>query len=334
MALSAVSEVPAAALTGPGTCTPVRVRRIEYAAVDTHLVELESLDGRDLPAVSAGAHVDIRLPAAAALATTSRVRQYSLVRPLCSGSRYVLGVRRDDTGRGGSRWIHDELRVGSTLEIGAPRNTFALDESAASYVLIAGGIGITPVISMLDRLTELGRPVRMHYFCRSPEHAVFADLLAGDHRVAVHYGRGDGTRLRTALVAADRDAAVYCCGPETMTGEVTALAGERGQPVHVERFANAAPAPADRGGFTVVLAGRGVEIGVAAGRSILEAVLDAGVDVPFSCEEGVCGACETTVVSGEPVHFDTVRAPAEHNERRTVMICCARSRSEKLVLDI
>lgn len=310
----------------------VRLERNVPIAKDTRLLELASLQG-PLPPATPGAHIDVHLPGGG-------LRQYSLVTSLCSATRYVIAVKREATGRGGSVWLHDEARVGTELSIGRPRNNFELDETAEQTVLLAGGIGITPIYAMFERLQQLGRPVRLHYWSRSAEHALFRERLERHpDATLIHSSGGRAVSAGDVLRAAPPRAEIYCCGPSRMLDECIANA-PRPQHLHVERFAAAAK---DQGaperqdgvaGFTVHLARKKRDIEVAAGETILNTLIAAGIDVAYSCEEGVCGACETTVLEGTPLHRDAVRSPEEHQQRKTFMICCSLSRESRLVLDI
>lgn len=303
---------------------------MRYGAADIVLYEFEALDGRDLPRVEAGAHLDVCMPGGI-------VRQYSLLTPLCDARRYVVAVKREEAGRGGSRWLHDSARVGLVLEVSAPRNHFALTVSDAPVLLLAGGIGITPVYAMLEALRVQGRAVHLHYWCRSPEHALFHQFLEQSGDATLHYSsRSDRpqTSLAAVLEHLPGDTEVYCCGPQPMLDELDRLASHLGSRLHVERFQGAeAPATADQA-FTIVLARSGREVAVAAGENILQVLLKAGEDVMYSCEQGICGACEVKVIDGQPVHCDSVRTADEHTRQRTMMICCSSSASARLVLDI
>ena len=310
----------------------VRLERNVPIAKDTRLLELASLQG-PLPPATPGAHIDVHLPGGG-------LRQYSLVTSLCSATRYVIAVKREATGRGGSVWLHDEARVGTELLIGGPRNNFELDETAEDTVLLAGGIGITPIYAMFERLQQLGRPVRLHYWSRSAEHALFRERLERNPDATLIHSSGDrsvsaGDVLRMAPPRAE----IYCCGPSRMLEECIATA-PRPQHLHVERFAAAAKDQCASeqqdgvAGFTVHLARKKRDIEVAAGETILNTLIAAGIDVAYSCEEGVCGACETKVLEGTPLHRDAVRSPEEHQQRKTFMICCSLSRESRLVLDI
>lgn len=305
----------------------VRLQAMHYGAQDIALYELKALD-TVLPEVSAGSHLDLHLP-------NGLLRQYSLITPLCTVDRYVIAVKRQAQGRGGSAWLHDQARLGITLSISEPRNHFALQDGSGPVLLLAGGIGITPVYSMLKALRAQGRNVHLHYWCRANEQTLFAEELASAKDVSVHYSNA-GTRymLAHALTELAADTQIYCCGPKSMLDELDALADSLSVPIYTERFqADQAPVTAEQA-FTVVLARSGAEVAVTPGTSILQALLDANADVMYSCEQGICGACEVKVINGAPVHCDTVRSAEEHGRRQTMMICCSSASSSRLVLDI
>ncbi len=311
-----------------------RLLAIRYATPEVSLFEFGAPASAPLPVPEPGAHVDVQLG-------DGIVRQYSLVTPLCSPSTYVVAVRRDAQGRGGSRRLHDGCRVGQMFRLAGPRNHFVLDEHAPRTLLLAGGIGITPVYSMFERLRALGRDVELHYWCRSPEHAVFRTELECRAEATLHYSREPQRIARTlddVLADVSDETDVYCCGPARMLDDFARLSAQRpAARNHVERFAPASMPDAqheDSGGFVVGLGRAGVDVTVGDGESILHALLREGIDVSYSCEEGVCGACETRVLDGQPSHRDTVRTPEEHARRGTMMICCSRSRSARLVLDL
>ncbi len=311
----------------------VRVMSQRYAGPDTLMFELEALGKQRLPEATPGAHIDVRV-------SRDLVRQYSLITPLSTPSAYIVAIQRDAQGRGGSKRIHDEIRPGAVLQISPPRNHFALNEHAHESLLIAGGIGITPIYSMFARLRELGRNVKLHYWCRSPEHALFGTALEGSPDAQIHYSSveaRDRTTLASVLAQVPRDVEIYCCGPRRMLDDFEHLTSDRPKDhLHVERFSvapTAATVPATNA-FTVILKRSGAEIEVREGESILAALLRADVNVPYSCEEGVCGACETSVLAGRPLHRDTVRTPHEHDRRSTMMICCSGSDSASLTLDL
>jgi ferredoxin-NADP reductase len=308
----------------------VRLTDIHLAARDTNLFEFRPVDGKPLPPYHPGAHIDLHLP-------NGLVRQYSLTIAEPDGSRYVVGIKRDPASRGGSRYIHDELRVGKTIKISAPRNNFPLKEDAPHVVLFAGGIGITPIWCMVQRLSHLQRPFTLHYACRSRADTAFLDALEKMPQANFHFDDESAGKFLDigALVAqAPKDAHLYCCGPTPMLTafETATKDWPRGQ-IHVEYFTPKAE-PAKKGGFTVELARSGQEYFIPEGKSILEVLLDAGIDTDYSCELGICGACETRVISGIPEHRDAILTEEEQASNTKVMICCAGCKSERLVLDL
>lgn len=316
--------------------TPVklRLRQIRSEAQDIVSLEFVAPDGGPLPAFTAGAHIDLMLPG-------ERVRSYSLVNDPAETHRYVLAVLRESEGRGGSAWLHDHPRVGDELLARPPVNDFALVEDAPTSVFIAGGIGVTPILSMVRQLQRLGRSWRLHHAVRSHQHAAFASELqaldGGQGRVTLHLGdAGPDLRLNMARVvaAAPPDAHLYCCGPARMIDAFLAACASRpvGH-VHIERFAASSEA-ATGGGFELVLHRSGRHIPVAPGKTILDALLDNAVQVQYACSAGVCGTCLTGVIEGDPDHRDEYLTDEEKRENRSIMICCSGSRSHTLVLDL
>ncbi|WP_045876230.1 PDR/VanB family oxidoreductase [Pseudofrankia sp. DC12] len=313
----------------------LRVRTVRWEADGVLSCELVRPDGSALPPFTAGAHVDLSLP-------NGLVRGYSLCGDQGDWYRYVVAVNRDAHSRGGSAWIHDSLRPGQLLEVSAPRNNFPLVEDAADSVLIAGGIGVTPLLGMARRLAALGREWTLHLAVRTRGQAAFLEelrALAGDRpdRVRLHVDEEDGGKVLdlAGVLAGLGDAThVYCCGPlpmlEAFEKQAAGVPAERR---HVEYFA-AAQAPATEGGFEVELARTGRTVRVPAGRTILETLLEAGIACYYSCTEGVCGSCETPVLGGEPDHRDEVLTDQEKEAGGTMMICCSGSRSARLVLDL
>jgi vanillate O-demethylase ferredoxin subunit len=226
--------------------------------------------------------------------------------------------------------------------VGAPRNNFPLAEDAPDSLLIAGGIGITPMLSMVTRLVSLGRAWTLHYCARTRADAAFLDKLDAlggmpHGQVRLNFDHDPGGRmldLAALVAAAPVGAHLYCCGPAPMLAAFeAATAGRLPQQVHVEHF-TATEAPATAGGFTVVLAKSGREVFVAAGETILDAVLAAGIEAPHSCMEGVCGSCEASVIDGLPDHRDLVLSNAEKAANRSMMICCSGSKGARLTLDL
>ncbi|VTU26033.1 PDR/VanB family oxidoreductase [Variovorax sp. PBL-E5] len=316
--------------TAPAQTLRLRLIGIRYAAHGIHLLEFGRPDGAaPLPAFTPGAHVDLHL-------ANGLVRPYSLVNPPEDSERYVVAVKRDPASRGGSAFVHEVLRVGAELEVGVPRNNFELHAGSAQAVFIAGGIGITPIACMVDRLRRDGRSWELHYSVRERREAAFVEEL-GDDRVHLHVdAESAGALLDIAAIvaAAPADAHLYCCGPAPMLDAFEAAAGGRPPAcVHVERFAPVAPG-ATGGGYTVRLAASKRSIPVAPGRTILEALREAGVEVQASCEQGICGTCETRVLGGLPDHRDSLLSAEERKSNRVMMICCSGSLGGELVLDL
>jgi vanillate O-demethylase ferredoxin subunit len=307
----------------------LRVARIEYAAEGIHLVDLRHPRGEGLPGYEPGAHVDLHLPG-------GLIRPYSLVDPPGADAVYRVAIKRDALSRGGSAYVHERLRVGDMLLVGQPRNLFALDESAPHAVFVAGGIGVTPVACMVQRLRALGRPCTVHYSVRRRAEAALMDRLAGvDVRLHVDE-EAAGRLLDVAQVVADAPeaAVLYGCGPASMLQAFEEAAGLRpGLKWRVERFAPAAPA-AQAGGFSVRLAASGRTVAVPAGQTILEALRNAGMTVRASCRQGICGTCETSVLEGTPDHRDALLSADERRSNKVMMICCSGSLTPELVLDL
>jgi ferredoxin-NADP reductase len=308
----------------------VRLTAIRYAARDTNIYELRRPGGKPFPPYEPGAHIDLNLP-------NGIVRQYSLIEAEPDPLTYTIAVKRDPASRGGSRYVQDELRVGKTLTIAGPRNNFPLVEDASEVILLAGGIGITPIWCMVQRLEKLGRSWKLYYACRSRADMAFLDALARMTSAQFHFDdEAAGTFLNVAAIAGEarKDAHLYCCGPTPMLKAFeSATANWPRDQIHVEYF-TPKQEPAKTGGFIVELARSGKEFVIPEGKSILQVLLDAGVDVDYSCELGICGACEQRVISGTPEHRDAILTEEEQAANTKVMICCAGCKSERLVLDL
>jgi len=290
----------------------------------------------EFPAFEAGSHIDLHLP-------NGLVRSYSLCNPASDRQRYVVGVLNDRKSRGGSRYVHQQLRVGMTLPISAPRNNFALEEDARRSVLVAGGIGVTPIWCMLQRLASLGRPVELVYCARSRKEAAFVEAIEALAReksieLSWHFDDEQGAPPDLAKLLAGRgdDSHYYCCGPTPMLDAFERSCEQLGYAnVHIERFAAVhVEAPAATQSCVVACAKSQREVEVPAGKSILDSLIDAGLDPDHSCKEGVCGACETAVLEGEVEHHDGILTKAERAANKTMMICVSRCKGARLVLDI
>ncbi len=311
--------------------TVVRAKRM--VAERALEVTLADPDDWELPPFAPGAHIDVHLPG-------GTVRQYSLCGDPREGRRYRLGVLLQDAGRGGSRALHDSVRVGDVLLVSLPRNHFPLAGNAHRHVFIAGGIGITPFLSMARSLEAAGGDFHLHACARSPAAAPFLDdlrpLLASG-QASVHHDGGDpgrGLDLRTLLAVPQPGTHVYCCGPAGMMEAVAAAsAGWPEGTVHFERFQPPGDVLPTLGvPFFVRLARSGREIPVAPGQSIARALLQHGVTLDVSCEAGTCGTCRTRYLEGEPEHRDLVLRP--HERAHTIMPCVSGCRGSHLVLDL
>ncbi|HZZ11594.1 MAG TPA: PDR/VanB family oxidoreductase [Paraburkholderia sp.] len=299
--------------------------------------ELASADGTPLPAFEPGAHVDVHLPDGA-------IRQYSLYDADAIDGLYRIAVLRDPAGRGGSAWLHDRVAVGDVLVISPPKNRFALDHSAARSLLFAGGIGITPLLSMAARLHALGETFEVHYRTRSRRHTAFADCLI-DGPLAPHahvYHDDDPSHtfdLKRILCDGAREIHLYVCGPQGFMDAVTHAARQRGwlnEQIHFEYFAAPATVAAvvNRGGFELAIASSGQVIHVEPQQSVVDALAGIGVSVPTSCKHGICGTCLVKVLDGEVDHKDFYLTPAEQQRNDLMLACCSRAKSKRLVLDL
>lgn len=313
----------------------VMVHTLRWETDDTISVELRAAEGVSLPAFEPGAHIDIHLPIGLS-------RSYSLCNDARENHRYVLGVLRDRASRGGSHYIHDQLRVGNRLAISPPRNHFPLHEGAAHSVLVAGGIGITPLLGMARRLVARGRSFELLYLARTRRSAAFLDELeALKVPMTLHLddergGPPDLMRLLARFRSA-RDVHLYACGPGAMLDAFERTCAELGLPnIHVERFSAVVQPPSGdaQGAFTVELARSDRTFSIKAGKSILDTLLEAGLDIEHSCFDGVCGACETRVLAGEPDHRDSVLSPGERAANKTMMICVSGAKGASLRLDL
>ncbi|MGQ9369110.1 PDR/VanB family oxidoreductase [Azospirillum sp. ST 5-10] len=315
------------------TAMPLTVRHARWAAEGIRLFELARRDGADLPEFAPGAHVLVRVP-------NGMVRRYSLSNPPSQRDRYEIAVKREDAGRGGSRSLVDEAAEGDELLVSVPRNDFALKGSPARYLFIAGGIGITPVLSMARHLVETGgKPFKLYYLTRSPETTAFREELAAPEfrgKVVLHHDHGDPGRSLDLwpILEEPKGAHVYCCGPRALMEAVRDMTGHwSAAAVHFEDFGTgqAAHAATDRP-FTVHLARSGEDVAVAAEETLLEALRAKGHLVPSSCESGTCGTCRVGLLEGAAEHRDLVLS--EHERVRAIMPCVSRACGDRLVLDL
>lgn len=311
------------------------IHTMSCEAQDIISLDLRPVAGETFPAFSAGAHIDLHLP-------NGLVRSYSLKNHPDDAQRYVIGVLKDRASRGGSRCVHDTLRVGMPIAISAPRNAFALHEEAGHSVLVAGGIGITPLLSMAKRLAGIGASVEVIYLARSARSAAFVEELQA-LGIALHLHFDDenaGPADLQALLAARNAPGThyYACGPAVMLDHFTACCERlgHGERTHIERFnavavAAAHDAPAQ---YTLVLQRSRKTLEVRRDQSLLHAIRQCGVQPLTSCEEGLCGACETLVLEGIPDHRDSVLSDAERQANQRMLICVSGCKSQRLVLDL
>lgn len=304
---------------------------------------LRADDGRALPGFSAGAHIRIQVELPDGRPDW---RHYSLINfaternATNAPTQYVIAVRKEDTGRGGSRFMHERLQAGDTVTIEVPKNDFPLHTGPGGTVLVAGGIGITPLASMAARRRAEDAPVRLHYAGRSRDLMAFLPelqaLLGEDLRVHADAEAGgplDIDALLDAVPAGDR---LYVCGPKVMLDAVLARTQARGwehDRVHFEIFTEPVVEEGDQA-FEVELAQSGQRFTVPANQSILDCLIEHGCDPMFDCKRGECGVCTTPVLEGEIDHRDYVLSAREKAEGNVMQICISRAKGPRLVLDI
>lgn len=317
------------------TTLSVRVRSVIYETDDILRFELTALDGAELPTFTAGAHIDVHV-------ADGVVRQYSLCGDPANRESYQIAVLNERQGRGGSKALHDTFRAGTVVTISAPRNHFPLAGGAKRHLLLAGGIGVTPMIAMIHALEAGDAEWEMHYCTRAPEKTAFVDRLKpliAKGKVHVHHDGGDpkkGLDIAATLADAGSGAHLYYCGPGGFMSAVAAAS--RHWPdgtVHFEYFAAPADKPADtreNKPFQVRVKSTGATLDIPADKSIVAVLRENGHYVDTSCEDGYCGTCLTRYLDGEPEHRDSVLD--EDDRRKYVLICCARSKSAVLELDI
>lgn len=309
---------------------PLRLEAVRYVARGILAFELASPEGAPLPGAGAGAHIGLHLP-------NGIVRQYSLLHASPAPHSYEIAVKLDAASRGGSRFMHESLRVGAILPVDPPRNNFPLASDAHRHLFFAGGIGITPIFAMLEHLAARGERGELWYACRERAELAFASRLACLASLRVHVDAEQEGRffdIAAPIAAAPRTAHLYCCGPAPMLAAFTAAThGWPASQIHLEYFTPRAAAAMD-GGFTVALARSRREFHVPPGRTILQVLRDGGVGASASCEEGICSACETRVLEGVPDHRDSILSEEERAGGRTMMICVSGSKTPRLVLDL
>ena len=313
-----------------------RLHAIVLEADGIATFEFRRAAGGELPAFSAGAHIDVHI-------RPGCVRQYSLCNDPSERHRYVVAVLREEGGRGGSKAMHDELRIGQSLTLGVPRNFFPLAREARRHLLLAGGIGVTPIMAMAAELEAQGGDFFLHYCTRSPERTAFrgrVEALARSGHAAIHHDGGDPARgldLAATLRQPDAGTHLYYCGPAGFMRAVGAAAAHwPAGSVHAEHFTapeEAAPAvSAANAPFRIRLSRSDLELEVPADKTIVDVLRAHDVFIETSCTQGYCGTCLTRYTAGEPEHRDTVLD--DDDRREFVLVCCARARSPVLELDL
>lgn len=320
-------------MSAVGETLEVQVIGLRLEAEGVIALELHGVDKAPLPAWTAGAHVDVLLP-------SGLVRQYSLCSDPQDRQRWRIAVLQETNGRGGSREVHNALRVGQRITLRGPRNAFAL-QPAARYLFVAGGIGITPLLAMARSAEQAGAEWQLLYGGRSRRSMAFIDELQtlGQGRVEVVPADEVGLLDLDAVVAAARSGTqVYSCGPAPLLDALTERFAAAGlsDHLHLERFAAPAPVASatGEGGLTVILARSGGQVEVPADQSIMAALREAGHTVPSSCEQGICGMCETRVLDGVPEHRDLLLTESERACGKVMMLCVSRAKTATLTLDL
>lgn len=288
--------------------------------------------GASLPKWHPGAHLEL---------THGRFsRKYSLCGPVDASGHYTLAILLDENGKGGSAHFHASMAAGTEVRIAGPRNHFRLDETSDQYVLVAGGIGITPILPMADRLKALGKPYRLLFAGRSRDAMAFLDRAERDHagHLQIH-ARQDGDRLDLPTVLAELPAGtqVYACGPKRMLEELQAMSSAwPDNTLQIEHFSAGETTldPAIEHAFEAYLRDSGITVHVAADQTLLDALVQAGVDVSCDCREGLCGSCEVDAVEGGIDHRDKVLSRAERAEGKRLMSCCSRATGKRIVLSL
>ena len=314
---------------------PVRIVSKTLAAEDIYIFELADPESRNLPAFSAGSHIDVEV-------RPGLVRQYSLCNNPTENGRYQIAVLLDPASRGGSSGLHDDWSAGALINISAPRNHFGLEPSARQSILLAGGIGVTPLLCMAERLSHIGADFELHYCTRSQARTAFLDRIANcalSEHTRFHFDEGpNNQRLdpKAVLGASRPDTHVYVCGPPGFIDWIFAAAETAGWPedqLHREYFTAPETTKSQTGdtAFDVRIASTGQTITIPADQSVAATLAAHGIEITVSCEQGVCGTCITGVLEGEPDHRDMILTDADLDQFTP---CCSRSYSPLLVLDL
>ena len=327
-----LATLPELSAQGRKAAIRVQVARKWPAAEGITAFELKPIKGL-LPTFQPGAHIDVHMP-------NGDIRQYSIINGPGETGSFTIGVKLERDSRGGSKCMHETVREGDVLAISEPRNNFPLRRDALKTIFVAGGIGITPLLAMAQALKNQNLAHELHYFAQNEGQLAFPERLRTlGGAVEPHLGLSpDETvaQLRAVLTPYRRDTHLYVCGPGPMLEATRMVAAETGWPeeaVHFEYFKNTKPID-DSSSFEVALARSCLTLKVPAGKTILEVMRDAGIDMPSSCEQGACGTCLATVIDGEPDHQDVYLSASERASGTKIMTCVSRAKSARLVLDI
>lgn len=311
---------------------PVRVTRAEKIADGIYLYELRRRDNGELPAFTAGSHINLQVPIGV-------VRKYSLCSDPADRDYYRIAIKREDNGRGASIYLVDNTKEGDEWMISAPDNAFALPQRGDNFIFIAGGIGITPFMAMIHALkNDPAKKYKLYYCSRDPEVTAFREELSAPEykgKVVIHYDDGDPAKsldLWPIVEERKNREHIYCCGPRSLMQAVRDATGHwTPTSIHFEAFSDAEARRPDDKPFNIKLASTGEIIEVPVGTTILEAMRAKGHDVPSSCESGTCGTCRTRLLAGEADHRDLVLTESERGSQ--IMICVSRAKTPEITID-
>lgn len=314
----------------------LKVARKATEAQNVQSFELVDPAGKSLPPFTAGSHIDVHVPG-------GKVRQYSLCNSAAERHRYLIAVMLADSTRGGSKAMHEQVHEGDLIDVSAPKNHFPLVESAKRSLLVAGGIGVTPILCMSERLADVGADFDMHYFARAASRAAFVDRIARSSfagRAFFHFTHDEQHQRHDMAALFDRhdpDTHLYVCGGEAFSNAVINAAltkGWREDAIHREYFSAEQRDDGGNAEFDVVIASTGKTIRIPAGKTVMAALADCGIHITASCEQGICGTCVTRVLDGEPQHRDLFLTADERRRNDRFTPCCSRANSRTLVLDL
>lgn len=314
----------------------LQVIRKTQEAIDICVIDLALPDGKNLPAFTPGSHIDVHLP-------SGIIRQYSLCNDPKETHRYQIAVLKDPASRGGSQAIHDSIHEGQILQVSTPKNHFALNHQATKSLLLAGGIGITPLICMAEALARTGAEFELHYCARTPDHAAFRKRITESHfatQTQFYFSKDNHSKklvLGELLAQPQTECHIYVCGPKRFIDAVLDTARKQGWPenqLHYEFFNAEVIISETDDSFEVKVASTGQVVTVQKDQTITDALSAAGIDILISCEQGVCGTCLTTVLEGIPDHRDSYLTPEEQAANNQFTPCCSRAKTKLLVIDI